>query len=165
MLELDHVNLLKEDSKTCTIFRDVDVWYACISAESEDPQKVDPRSAKPSVGVDLGIENLATLSDGRKFKNPRTLDLAAARIKITPGTIIEEENGFEESGRKLESCLRRLGEGSETSDWTATHKISAVSNYRVLDHSFRGPSHSEYGQESPSCIGNNGCPLGENYAN
>lgn len=39
--------------KTCTIVRDIDQWYACISAETE-PVKVESQADKP-VGVDLGV--------------------------------------------------------------------------------------------------------------
>jgi putative transposase len=64
--------------KTCTIIRDIDQWYACISAETESA-KVDPQTGMP-VGIDLGVLNLATLSNGRVFENQRHLDNSVTKI-------------------------------------------------------------------------------------
>jgi len=50
--------------KTCIIKRDDDQWYACFSAELPDTDPVVPQN---SVGVDVGISSLATLSDGTKL--------------------------------------------------------------------------------------------------
>ena len=55
--------------KTCTIRRDGEQWYACFSTELPDTPKIVPQS---SVGVDVGISSLATLSDGTEIKNPKT---------------------------------------------------------------------------------------------
>ena len=55
--------------KTCTIRRDGDQWYACFSTELPDAESVEPQT---SVGVDVGITSLATLSDGTEISNPKT---------------------------------------------------------------------------------------------
>ena len=57
--------------KTCTIKRDGDQWYASFSVELPDPE---PKEIKTSVGVDVGIITLATLSDGTEIENPKTQD-------------------------------------------------------------------------------------------
>jgi putative transposase len=56
--------------KTVTIRRDADQWYVCFSCvvDVADPA---PDAAKPAVGVDLGLEHFATLSDGTHIKHPR----------------------------------------------------------------------------------------------
>ncbi len=55
--------------KTCTIRRSsTGKWYACFSVEydpSPAPQK------ETIVGVDVGLESFATLSNGEKIENPR----------------------------------------------------------------------------------------------
>ncbi len=55
--------------KTLTIRRDrVGNWYACFSCEvASDPL---PKSEK-AVGIDVGLESFATLSNGEKVDNPR----------------------------------------------------------------------------------------------
>jgi putative transposase len=55
--------------KTVTIRRDADQWYVCFSCALEiaDPEPPD----RPAVGIDVGLEYFATLSDGRHIDNPR----------------------------------------------------------------------------------------------
>lgn len=65
--------------RTCTVIRDIDQWYVCISAEVEPEQgRGEPR---PAVGVDLGVQTLATLSDGTTFPNLKALPKSVERIK------------------------------------------------------------------------------------
>jgi putative transposase len=67
--------------KTCTIIRDIDQWYACISVERLQPNRTKLQSEATAIGVDLGILNLATLSNGKVFQNPRFLEISIPRIK------------------------------------------------------------------------------------
>jgi putative transposase len=53
--------------KTCTVLRHGDKWFASLSCEVEnDPL---PESAE-NVGIDVGIEKFAALSDGLLIENP-----------------------------------------------------------------------------------------------
>ena len=51
-------------------------WYASLTVERESITNTTPRGG--AVGVDLGVKNLATLSDGTVIPNPRAL---GARLK------------------------------------------------------------------------------------
>ena len=64
--------------KTCTIHRDGEQWYASLSAELPDVEPVIPQT---SVGVDVGITTLATLSDGTEIENPRVLDKYDSKLR------------------------------------------------------------------------------------
>jgi putative transposase len=44
-------------------------WFACFSVETNVP--LPPRRDGPVVGVDVGLESFATLSNGEKIDNPR----------------------------------------------------------------------------------------------
>jgi len=44
-------------------------WFACFSVETDVP--LPPRKDDPVVGIDLGLQNFATLSNGEKISNPR----------------------------------------------------------------------------------------------
>lgn len=80
--------------KQARITLDAGRWFACVSVEIEEPPK---RRHRPRgvVGIDVGIETLATLSDGTRFENPkalashqrrlRNLDRAIARSRNTHG--------------------------------------------------------------------------------
>ena len=50
--------------KYCTISRKADKWFISISAEIPDAIKETSTSENQVVGVDLGVKNLATLSNG-----------------------------------------------------------------------------------------------------
>ena len=55
-----------------TISRTAHRWFVSITVEQEDTQPVvDPTA--PIIGVDVGINTLATLCDGTKYENPRPL--------------------------------------------------------------------------------------------
>ena len=76
--------------KTCTIKRDGDQWYACFSVELLDVVKVDP---KTSVGVDVGINTLATLSDGTEIPNPKTLNKYDRELKKAQRDLSHKQKG------------------------------------------------------------------------
>lgn len=57
--------------KTCTIKRDVDQWYVSFSCEVKTELSLKPISK--SVGVDVGLKSLITLSNGKQVKPPKFL--------------------------------------------------------------------------------------------
>ena len=73
--------------KTCTLRRDPSGdWYVCFSCDVE--AKPLPPNGK-AVGIDMGIENWAYLSDGTVIENPRFFKkeqqaLAKAQRKLAP---------------------------------------------------------------------------------
>jgi putative transposase len=64
--------------KTCTIVRKADGWYASIACELA-PSLLPP-SGK-AVGIDVGLESFATLSDGTQIANPRYYRAAERKLK------------------------------------------------------------------------------------
>lgn len=62
-------------------------WYACFSVEIEDQPK-PPWKDGSLVGIDVGLESFATLSNGEKISNPRFFreeehELARAQRKLS----------------------------------------------------------------------------------
>ena len=70
--------------KTCTIKREADGWYAILTAEVE--AQPWPKTGE-SVGVDMGLENFATLSNGETIANPRHLRKAEKRLKTAQRSV------------------------------------------------------------------------------
>ena len=64
--------------KTCTIVRKADGWYASIACEVE--MSPLPPTGK-AVGIDVGLESFATLSDGTQIANPRYYRAAERKLK------------------------------------------------------------------------------------
>ena len=76
--------------KTCTIKQDGDHWYVCFSVELPDPE---PKEILTSVGVDVGITTLATLSDGTEIENPRTLDKYDSQLRRAQKDLSRKQKG------------------------------------------------------------------------
>jgi putative transposase len=55
--------------KTVTIRRDAGQWYVCFSCGIDTPTPARPE--RPAVGIDVGLEHFATLSEGTHIANPR----------------------------------------------------------------------------------------------
>jgi putative transposase len=69
---------LEGTPKTCTIVRKVDGWYASIACEVV-PSPLPPTGK--AVGVDVGLESFATLSNGAQIANPRYYRAAERKLK------------------------------------------------------------------------------------
>lgn len=54
--------------KTCTIRKQANKWYACFSTQYQNNPLPE---SKKAVGIDVGLENFATLSTKEKIVNPR----------------------------------------------------------------------------------------------
>lgn len=66
--------------KTCSIKKQVDGWFVIFTVEENQ----SPYVAKTgnSIGIDVGLENFATLSTGEIIENPRYLRKASRELKI-----------------------------------------------------------------------------------
>ncbi|MBI2938070.1 MAG: IS200/IS605 family element transposase accessory protein TnpB [Thaumarchaeota archaeon] len=124
--------------KTCTIIRDIDQWYACITVKTEDDAAAIPsspiNSEKPAVvGVDVGVSCLAALSDGMMLPNPRRLNKSVERIRRLQRELSRKKNGSNNRVRakmRLEKAWRQV---RRQRDDTA-HKASRylVDNYGTI---------------------------------
>src|SRR2546425_9755403 len=83
-------------------------WFVSLSVEVKHEV---PTHSGGTVGIDLGIKTLATLSDGRVFENQKHYRRGLGRIK------------------GLSKGLSRKGEGSQ--NWGKTTKKLAKAHYRV----------------------------------
>jgi putative transposase len=66
--------------KTTTVRRQAGKWYVCFSVEQEQPQPLPACTAE--VGIDVGLETFATLSNGCEVANPRYARVAAHRVAL-----------------------------------------------------------------------------------
>ncbi len=67
-------------------------WYASLTVEHEDKRVSSPPKGG-SVGVDLGVKALATLSDGTVFDNPRLLKRAHRKLRKAHKALSRREPG------------------------------------------------------------------------
>ena len=76
--------------KTCTIKGEVDGWYVVFTL---DVEKELLEKTGASVGVDVGVENLATLSNGEQIENPRFLRESERRLKTAQRNMSRKKKG------------------------------------------------------------------------
>jgi len=78
VLRLHNDRPLEGTPKTCTIIRKADGWYASITCQVV--QMPLPPTGK-AVGIDVGLESFATLSNGTQIANPRYYRAAERKLK------------------------------------------------------------------------------------
>lgn len=117
--------------KWATISSTAGRWYVSIQVKMEQPEAAEGK--QPSVGVDLGIKTLATLSDGRQFENQKLLRSDLSRLKRLNRSLARRKQGsnrWYKSKRKLERFHARIA--NQRSD--VIHKMTSeiAGNYRVV---------------------------------
>lgn len=132
--------------KTVTIRNNGDQWFAafsCVCEVAPDPEAAN----RPPVGIDVGLETFATLSDGTVIENPRWFRRTAAvlahrqrrlaRWGTRPKTV-KAENGKRSSWgknrRKASAAVRRTHRTIKNQRKDFHHKTSRtlVDTYGVI---------------------------------
>lgn len=84
---------IEGEIKTLTVKRNhAGQWYATFACDEPIAEKRHPH-ADSEVGVDVGLESFATLSDGTKIDNPRHLIKAERRLKRRQRKLSRTEKG------------------------------------------------------------------------
>ena len=78
--------------KTVTIRRDADAWFVSFSCLVEVADPV-PNRALPAVGIDVGLEHFAALSDGTHLANPRHLRAGQATLVRRQRALARKKRG------------------------------------------------------------------------
>ena len=115
--------------KSVTISREAGRWFAAVAVEID--HLVLPRPDLPVIGVDLGVETLATLSDGRKISGPKALRRGLRRLARLQRAHARKQRGGKNRARsrikiaKLHARIRNLRQDG-------LHKLTTT---LVRDHS------------------------------
>lgn len=67
--------------KEVTISRTAHRWFVALIIDTGEPETVVKDTTAPSVGIDVGINTLATLSNGTKYDNPRPLKMYERKLR------------------------------------------------------------------------------------
>jgi putative transposase len=71
-------------------------WFVSLQVEIESQDPPPPEDDdRPIVGVDLGIKQLATCSDGTTFENPRALESKLMKLRRLQRSLSRKERGSE----------------------------------------------------------------------
>jgi putative transposase len=109
--------------KQCTIIRDVDQWYCCISCEVDDSDVSSLIEEKKAVGIDVGLNNLLTLSDGQKIENPRRLKTPMQKMKSLQRSLSRKKKGSK-NREKARLALAKLHRKVRNQRNDYAHKVS-----------------------------------------
>jgi putative transposase len=90
--------------KTVTLKREAGHWYVCFSIECEPLPLPESHEA---VGLDVGLEAFATLSDGTRIDNPRYFKTAQARLRRAQRRVARRRKGSHRR-RKAVQALQRV---------------------------------------------------------
>ena len=111
---------LRKDTGTLFLKRICGAWYACFSCEVE-PQPLPQSDA--AVGIDVGLESFAVLSDGTTVKNPRWYQKAEAQLRIAQRRVARRKKGSKR-GRKAVAIVQKIHEHIRNQRKDFQHKLS-----------------------------------------
>ena len=87
-----------------TVSRRAGCWYASLTVEREPVAKPAPKGGV--VGVDLGVKNLATLSDGTVIPNPRALGASLKTLRKAQQALSRKVKGSARREKARERVAR-----------------------------------------------------------
>jgi putative transposase len=106
-------------------------WFAIFTSEVEIIKT--KKSKKPEVGIDLGVETLAYLSDGKTIDNPRHLTKIEKELKKRQRLVSRKKKGSN-NRKKAKISLARLHEKLRNTRSDFLHKITRklTNSYSLL---------------------------------
>ncbi|MGY3581830.1 putative transposase [Bradyrhizobium sp. USDA 4341] len=109
--------------RSCVFTKDGRAWRVTLQVEVPDLQTVR-REAGDLVGIDWGVETLATLSTGERIENPRLGIAAAAGIRRAARRLARAKRGSRRL--KTKAQLARLQRKLANRRRTHLHQVSAT---------------------------------------
>jgi putative transposase len=112
----------------CVISRTADKWFIAIKYEIEQPTVALDR---PSVGVDIGIKELAVASDGKVFANPKAYRRMSKKLKRLQRSVSRKVKG----SRNRTKAVRKLAKLHSKISFIRKDAIHKLTNYLAKNHS------------------------------
>ncbi len=97
---------MKGTIKTCTIKREGEQWYAIFTTEYECDPSMAFHPSEEEVGIDLGINSFAALSDGTFIENPRVYRTMEEEIQQAHKKIARRKKGSHRRNRAKKELSR-----------------------------------------------------------
>jgi putative transposase len=109
-------------------------WFVSLQVEMELPDPVP--EVKPVVGVDLGINRMAQVSDGSYFENPRALKRNLTRLKRLHRMVSRRQKGSanrRKAVKQLSKAYSRVGNIRRNALHQATSSLAKSKSAIVLE--------------------------------
>jgi len=122
---------IQGEIKTLTIRREAGCWYACFSVEYQ-PTKLPHNSN--NIGIDVGLEAFATLSDGVRIENHRYYKAAQAKLRRAQRKMARRQNKKSKRRRKAILLLQKAYQHVANQRKDFQHKLSTqlVQNFGMI---------------------------------
>ncbi|MBM6984430.1 MAG: transposase [Mesosutterella multiformis] len=116
-----------------TISREADGWYVGITLELHDLDHLSPAENQGRIGVDLGVKNFATLSNGLVFEGPKPLKKYSKKLARLQRKFARTEKSSR-NRVKLRTCIARLHKKISDVRLNAIHQLTSflTANYSVI---------------------------------
>jgi putative transposase len=118
---------IEGEIKTLTIRREAGCWYACFSVEYQ-PTKLPHNSN--NIGVDVGLEAFATLSNGTRIENHRYYQAAQAKLRRAQRKVARRANKKSKRRRKAILLLQKAHQHVANQRKDFQHKLA----YWLVQH-------------------------------
>ena len=116
--------------KTVTVKRECGKWYACFSVECE--AKPLPDNSK-EIGIDVGLEKFATMSDHQSVPNPRWYQQAEVNLRRAQRKVARRKKGSKRR-RQAVQWLQKIHQRIKNQRNEFQHKFSfwLVQNFGTI---------------------------------
>ncbi len=124
---------LEGTPKTVTISREADGWYVCFSCAEVPVHPLPPTGQE--IGIDLGLEAFATLSNGERIFMPACYRRAERRLKIAQRRVSRREKG----GKRRKKAVQLLAKAHQQvrrqrQDFHHKAALALVRQYDTIYH-------------------------------
>ncbi|MEQ8752298.1 MAG: transposase [Coleofasciculus sp. G1-WW12-02] len=113
--------------KTCTIVKKADGWYACISIEDATvPELLPLAEVKAVVGIDVGLKDFLTTSDGETIPIQQTYRKTQAHLARQQRKLARKQKGsklHEKQKNKIARIHQRIGRKRQDFHYNTAHKL------------------------------------------
>lgn len=107
--------------KSCVFRRDLKGWYVCFQCETSVDEK---EHSGEEIGIDVGLESFATMSNGDKIPNPRIARKAHKELRRKQRALVRCKKGSNRR-KKVKACLAKVHEKIKNTRKTFLHQQSA----------------------------------------
>jgi putative transposase len=119
--------------KMVTVRREGKRWYVMLSCDDVPTEPMPPTGAV--VGIDMGVANFLTTSDGAHVPNPRPLAAAAGRLARAQRAVARKKRGSKRrraAAAKVAAARRKIGRTRQ--DHASKVALQLVRDHDVIVH-------------------------------
>jgi putative transposase len=127
------------DIRTITVMKEADGWYmSVLLVLADELPNVEDRTIQSSVGIDVGINKLASLSDGSFIENPKfaTNKKTRRQLRIRQRRVnrkVKGSNNRRKAGIEVAKLHKKIADKRNDYQWKAAQKIVETADVVVRE--------------------------------